>query len=103
MLHNTLLSSWNRFRAGLSTDQLAALADEGASVMRDVHEATGESPSSPRAQATAAEWLELAQRIHGKQVPVADYVRMLTERAQQGTWVGWSWLRDALEARRPAV
>jgi hypothetical protein len=24
-------------------------------------------------------------------------VRMLNERAEQGTWGGWTWLRDALE------
>ena len=70
-----------------------------STLMRSVQDAIGESPSSPRAQAIAAQWLALTQRIHGEQVPVADYVRMLTERAQQGTWAGWTWLRDALEAR----
>jgi TipAS antibiotic-recognition protein len=102
MSHNMLMSSWSRFRAVLSADQLTALADEGDTLMRGVHEALGQSPSSPQAQAIAAQWLALTRRIYGEQVSVADHLRMLTERAEQGTWGGWIWLRDALEARRPA-
>lgn len=103
LLHSTLLSSWSRYRAALSADELNALANEGDAVMRGVNEAIGESPSSPLAQAIAGQWLALTQRIYGEQVQATDYVHMLTERGEQGTWGGWIWLRDALEARRPAV
>ena len=102
MLNDMLMSSWSRFRAALSPDQLTALADEGDTLMRGVHEALGKSPSSPEAQVIAAQWLALTRHIYGEQVSVADHLRMLTERAEQGTWGGWIWLRDALEVRPPA-
>jgi hypothetical protein len=36
MSKDSLLASWNRYRATLSADQLTALADEQATIMRGI-------------------------------------------------------------------
>ena len=74
MLNHTFESAWRRYRARLSADELTALAEEQATIMRTVHGTMGESPSSPPAQAVAARWLALTERIHGVQVPLTDHV-----------------------------